>query len=100
MRGGSRGGRRDRRRSRRPPRGSFRRCFFRRAFGFGGGFGVGNALQVMLHLFGDIGGNRARVGLLLGYAKTWQQVNNGFRLDFELAREFIDADLGCVAHAS
>lgn len=76
------------------------RRFLRGPFGFGGGFCVGNALQVTLYLFGDIGGNRTGVGLLLGYAKTCQQVNDGFRLDLQLAREFIDADLGCVAHAS
>jgi hypothetical protein len=37
---------------------------------------------------------------LFGYAVTREQVNNGFRLDLKLAREFIDADLGCVTHAS
>jgi len=98
MRGSRGSGRRNR--SGRPAGGSFRGRFFRGAFGFGGGFGVGDALQMPLHLLGDIGGNRTRVGLLFGYAKTRQQVNDGFRLDLELAREFINADLGCVAHAS
>jgi hypothetical protein len=37
---------------------------------------------------------------LFGYAKTSQEVNDGFGLDLELTGEFIDADLGCVTHAS
>jgi hypothetical protein len=55
---------------------------------------------MLLDLFGYVGRNRTRVGLLLGDAKTGQKVNDGFRLDLEFARELIDADLICVAHAS
>jgi hypothetical protein len=54
----------------------------------------------MLNFFGDIGGNRTGVRFLFGNAKTSQKVNDGFRLDLEFARELIDADLICVAHAS
>jgi len=74
--------------------------FFRGAFSFRCGFGVSYSLQMPLYLFGDICRNGARVGLLLGYAKPRQEINDGFRLDLQLAREFIDANLGCVAHAS
>jgi len=54
----------------------------------------------MLNFFGDIGGNRTGVRFLFCNAKTSQKVNDGFRLDLEFARELIDADLICVAHAS
>ena len=36
----------------------------------------------------------------LGYAKTGQKVNDCLGLYFELASEFIDADLGCVTHTA
>jgi hypothetical protein len=74
--------------------------FLRGTVGFGGGFGIRHALQVMLNLFRHIGGNRTGVRFLFGNAKTGQKVNDGFRLDLEFAREFINADLICVAHAS
>jgi hypothetical protein len=55
---------------------------------------------MVLNFFRDIGGNGTRVRLFFGNAKTGQKVNNGFRFDLEFARELIDADLICVAHAS
>jgi hypothetical protein len=55
---------------------------------------------MILNFFGYIGRNRTRVRFLFGYAKTSQKVNDGFRLDLEFARELIDADLICVAHAA
>jgi hypothetical protein len=85
---------------RRPTRSGLRCSFFRRAFGFRGAFGVRYTLQVLLNFFRDIGGNRTGVRLLFLDSKTWQKVNDGFRLDLEFARELIDADLICVAHAS
>jgi len=88
------------RRGRGTARGRFCRCFFRCALGFRGAFRIRYTLQVMLNFFRNIGGNRTGVGLLLGNAKTGQKVNDGFRLDLEFARELIDADLICVAHAS
>jgi hypothetical protein len=78
----------------------FGRGFFRGAFGFGGAFGVRYTLQMLLNFFRDIGGNRTGVSLLFLDSKTGQKVNDGFRLDLEFARELIDADLICVAHAS
>ena len=78
----------------------FGRGFFGGAFGFRGAFGVGYALEVLLNFFGDIGGNGAGVRFLFGNAESGQKVNDGFGLDLEFAREFIDADLICVAHAS
>jgi hypothetical protein len=83
-----------------PARSRFRRGFFRGAFGFGGGFGVRYTLQVLLNFFRDIGGNGAGVRFLFGNAESGQKVNDGFRLDLEFARELIDTDLICVAHAS
>ncbi len=88
------------RRRRWPPRRGLRRRFFRSAFGFHGGLGVRDTLQMVLNFFRDISGNRAGVGLLFLDSKTRQKVNDGFRLDLEFARELIDADLICVAHAS
>ena len=97
-----RDGRRSRDWSRRlwPPRSGLRCRFFRGAFGFRGGLSVSDTFQMVLNFFRDIGGNRAGVGLLFGNAESGQKVNNGFRLDLEFARELIDADLICVAHAS
>lgn len=85
---------------RRPARSRFRRGFFRSAFSFGGAFGVRHTLQVLLNFFRDIGRNGTGVRFLFGNAESGQKVNNGFRLDLEFARELIDADLICVAHAS
>ena len=87
-------------RRRGPARGRFRRRFFRGALGVRGAFGIRYTLQVLLNFFGDIGGNRAGVRFLFGNAESGQKVNDGFRLDLEFARELIDADLICVAHAS
>jgi hypothetical protein len=39
------------------------------------------------------------VRLLLGNAIAGQQVNNGFGLDFQFSRQFVDSDLVYVAHA-
>jgi hypothetical protein len=55
---------------------------------------------MVLNFFSDIGGNRAGVRLFFLDSKTGQKVNDGFGLDLEFARELIDADLICVAHAS
>jgi hypothetical protein len=55
---------------------------------------------MILNFFRYIGRNRTGVRFLFGNAKTGQKVNDGFRLDLEFARELIDADLICVAHAS
>jgi hypothetical protein len=86
--------------SRRHAQGCFCRRFLGRAFGFSRGFGIGNTFQVVLNLFRHIGGNRTGVRFLFGNAKTGQKVNDGFRLDLEFARQLINADLICVAHAS
>jgi hypothetical protein len=40
------------------------------------------------------------MGLLFGYAKSRQEVNNGLGLDLEFTGEFVDAYLGCVNHAA
>jgi len=88
------------RRRRGPPRSGLGSRFFRGAFSFRGGLGVSDTFQMVLNFFRDIGGNGAGVGLLFGNTKSGQKVNNGFRLDLEFARELIDADLICVAHAS
>jgi hypothetical protein len=77
-----------------------RRGFLCGAFGFCGSFRVSGTLQMTLYLLGDVGGNRARVRLLFGNTKAWQEVNDGFRLDLELARQLVNANLIRVAHAS
>jgi hypothetical protein len=87
-------------RDRWPPRSCLRSRLFRRALGFRRAFRVGYTLQMMLNFFRYIGRNRAGMRFLFGNAKTGQKVNDGFRLDLEFARELIDADLICVAHAS
>jgi hypothetical protein len=51
------------------------------------------------HLLRNILGNGARVRLLFRYAVAGQQVNNGFRLDLQLARQLINPDLVYVSHA-
>jgi hypothetical protein len=84
----------------RPAKGSFCRCFFRRTLDFRRSFGIRYTLQVVLNLFRHISGNGTGVRFLFGNAKTCQKVNDGFRLDLEFARELINADLICVAHAS
>jgi len=86
--------------SRRSSRSRFCRGFLGGTFGFRRTFGVRHTLQVLLNFFRDIGGNRAGVRFLFGNAESGQKVNDGFRLDLEFARELIDADLICVAHAS
>jgi hypothetical protein len=63
-----------------------RRRFFRGAFRFDGGFRLRDTLQMPLHLLSDVRGDRTRVRLLFGNAKTRQKVNDGFGLDLELAR--------------
>jgi len=83
-----------------PSQRCFRGSFFRRTLGFRSGFGVRHALQMILHLLGDIGRDGTGVGFLFSYAKTWQKVNDRLRLDLEFTRELIDADLVYVAHAS
>ena len=60
--------------------------FFRGAFRFRSGLRVRDALQMALHLFRNIGGDRAGVRLLFGDAKACQKVNDGLGLDLELAR--------------
>jgi len=71
-----------------------RRRVLRGAFRFRGGLRVRHALQMVLYLFRDIRGNRARVRLLFRDAKARQEVNDGFRLDLELARQLVNANLG------
>jgi len=60
---------------------SLGRRFLRGALGFRSGLGVGYARQMVLHLLGNVSRNRTGVCFLLCNAKTWQKVNNGFRLD-------------------
>jgi hypothetical protein len=55
---------------------------------------------MLANFFRDIGGNRAGVGLFLGDTVLRQQVNNGFRLDLQLASQLINSDLIDVSHTS
>ena len=40
------------------------------------------------------------MSFFLGYAETWQKVNNSLGLHLEFTGEFINADLGCVTHTA
>jgi len=60
------------------------------------GFGVRHTLQVLANFFRDVHGNGARVRLLFGDAVSCQEVDDRFRLDLQLARQFINPDLICV----
>ena len=54
----------------------------------------------MTNFLCDVDGNRTGVRLLFGNAKSRKKVNDGFGFDLEFAGELVDADLGCVTHAS
>jgi len=82
-----------------PLRGSCRR-FFRGALRAGCCFGVGNTLQVVPDFFCNFDRDGTGVGFLFGYAKPRKKVNDGLSFDLEFTGEFINADLGCVTHAS
>ena len=83
-----------------PPQGRFGRRFLCGFLCGGSRFGVGNTLQVMPDFFRNIDGDRAGMRFLFGYAKSRKKVNDGFGFDLEFAGELVDADLGCVTHAS
>jgi hypothetical protein len=51
------------------------------------------------HFLRNIRGNGTRVRLLFRDAVPGQQVNNGFRLDLQLARQLVYSDLVYVGHA-
>jgi hypothetical protein len=78
----------------------FGRRFFRGALGFRGRFSVSDALQVLPDFFRNIDGDGTGVRFLFGNAESRKKVNDGFSLDLEFAGELVDADLGCVTHAS
>jgi hypothetical protein len=59
-------------------------------------FSVRNTLQVLANFFRDIHGNGAGMRLLFGDAVPGQKVDDRFRLDLKLARQFIDPNLICV----
>ena len=50
-------------------------------------------LQHMTNFFGYVERNGTGVGLLFRYAKPRQKIDNRFRLHFQFASQFIDADL-------
>ena len=64
-------------------------CFF-------GRFRVGYALNVFAHFLRDIHGDGTGVRLFFCDAVSGQQVNNGFRLDLQLARQLVYSNLICV----
>jgi len=88
---------------RRPHPCSLRSRFLRFFFCFGSRFHLrfffGGSLNLFAHLLGDVGRDRARVRLLFRDAVARQQVNDGLRLDFQFAGQFVDSDLIYVGHA-
>jgi hypothetical protein len=64
-------------------------CFF-------GRFRVRYALNVFAHFLRDIHGDGTGVRLFFCDAVSGQQVNNGFRLDLQLARQLVYSNLICV----
>ena len=75
------------------------RVFFRLGLGFRRCFRVRYALNMFAYFLRDILGNGARVRLLFCDAVARQQVNDGLRLDLQLARQLINSDLVYVSHA-
>ena len=101
MRGGRMGGCRRRMRSvHRSWNGRRRGLCLRRLWRFFHRLRLSRALQHMTNFFGYFERNGTRVGLLFGYAETRQKIDDCFCLYFQLASQFIDADLRCVSHTS
>lgn len=86
--------------------GNGRHRWLRRRFcGFFGGcyrgdFRFGDALQLAANFFGDLHRNGTGMRFFLGNAKAGQKIDDGLSLDLEFTGQFVDADLGCVTHAS
>lgn len=80
--------------------GSFLRRFFRGGGFFGSGFGGGQLLEMFADFFRGGEFNRTGVSLLFGDANFGEIVDDGLRLDFEVAGQFVDADLIDVRHSS
>jgi len=93
-------------RGRRSGRSGSRRleCGFRRLHVGSGrgrrGLGFSSALQLATDFVGHVNGDGTGVGLLFGYTKAGQEVDDGLGLDLELAGQFVNTDLRWVTHAS
>lgn len=64
------------------------------------GLGFERALELMANFLGNVDRNRAGVGLLFTHTKARKQVNDCFRLDLQLAGQFVNSDLGWITHTS
>jgi hypothetical protein len=73
-----------------------RRLLFGR---FGRGLRFGSALQNVAHLFRHIERNGTGMCFLFRNAQPRQKINDGFGFYLQLASQFVNSDLGCVAHA-
>jgi hypothetical protein len=80
--------------------GSILGSFFRFRLGLGGSFGRGKRVEMRANFFRRREVDRARVGLLLSDAGLGQVVDDRLGLYFEIAGQFIDADLIDVRHSS
>ena len=61
--------------------------------------GIRDSVNLLAHFLRDIRRNRTGVRFLFRDTKSGQKINNGFGLDLQLAGQFVDSDLICVAHA-
>jgi hypothetical protein len=53
-------------------------------------------VEVLAHELGMLEIKRARVRLLLGDTNLGQIINQNFRFDLKLSRQFVNSDLICV----
>jgi hypothetical protein len=88
---------------RRPHSRNLRRCLFCFFFCLGRRFRLRfrfrNALNLLAHFLRNVHRNRTRVRFLFRDAEAGQKINNRLGLDLQLAGQFVDSDLVCVAHA-
>jgi hypothetical protein len=81
-------------------RGGILGSLFRFCFGLGSSLGLGERMKMRAHFLRGGEVDRARVSLFLVDASLGQIVDDRLGLHFEIAGEFVDADLIGVRHSS
>ena len=76
----------------------FLRCLIRYCLLFRFRFRIGQRAKVFAHPYGCFYVNRTGMRFFLGNAGFGQIVNDGLRLDLELASQFVDSDLIRIGH--
>jgi hypothetical protein len=76
----------------------FLRCFIRYCLLFRFRFRVGQRAKVFAHSYGGFYFNRTGMRFFLGNSGFRQIINDGLRLDLELASQFVDSDLIRIGH--